>query len=211
MKRSARTAPQSAEDQVVDSLQRFGPSSKVPPHILRQVAAEWVAGLPPSAEAVLTPELTQQLAEKALRLAAVTTEEQVIRAKLATKLGSTLGDIDQIVHRHFEGATRDIAERHFEATRLERARRITTGVLVALGGEGATLESVLTGAARAVTKPVTEAVQATKGLDAAVTAQLAQAVSQAVQQVALNVQKIISVALESERSGDTTHPKYYYP
>lgn len=205
------TAPKPVQDQVVASLRQLDQLSNVPSEILHTVASEWVAGQPGSAGSVLTPELTQELAGKALRLAAVSTEERAIRAKLATKLGSTIGDIDQIVHRHFEGATRDIAERHFEATRQERARRITTGVLVALGGEGATLETILTGAARAVTRPVMEAIAPAKGLEGAAAAQLAQAVSQTVQQVALNVQKIISVALESERSGDATHPKYYYP
>ena len=48
-------------------------------------------------------------------------------------------------------------------------------------------------------------------LDAAATAQLAHAVSQAVQQVAVNVQKIITVALDAERSGDAENPRYSSP
>jgi len=48
-------------------------------------------------------------------------------------------------------------------------------------------------------------------LDAAATAQLAHAVSQAVQQVAVNVQKIVTVALDAERSGDAENPRYSSP
>ncbi len=42
-------------------------------------------------------------------------------------------------------------------------------------------------------------------------AQVALAASQAVQQAAFNIQKILTVALEAERAADATNPKYYYP
>lgn len=52
---------------------------------------------------------------------------------------------------------------------------------------------------------------ATSPLDGPSTAQLAYAVSQAVQQVAANVQKIVTVALDAERTADQENPKYSSP
>lgn len=127
-----------------------------------------------------------------------------------------------IVGRTFEGATQDIAGRHLSMVRQERTRRVISGVLAGLGGEGATLTDLLHGAGRAVTDSLvqgmggvprgeTEKRAASVPLDAASTAQLAHAVSQSVQQVALNVQKMVAVALDAERTGDMDNPRYSSP
>ena len=130
--------------------------------------------------------------------------------------------IGAIVGRTFEGATQDIAGRHLSLVRQERTRRLVSGVLSALGGDGATLIDLLQGAGRAVTDALVQGLAgvppgevgkrpASVPLDAAASAQVAHAVSQAVQQVALQVQKILTVALDAERVGDADHPKYSSP
>lgn len=48
-------------------------------------------------------------------------------------------------------------------------------------------------------------------VDSAALGQIALAASQAVQQTAFNVQKIITVAIEASRNNDGTSPKYVYP
>lgn len=48
-------------------------------------------------------------------------------------------------------------------------------------------------------------------IDSAAVGQIALAASQAVQQTAFNVQKIITVAIEASRSSDGVNPKYVYP
>lgn len=177
----------------------------VPEDLLEAVVRDWLERNPAESTVSTRPEVVQELVERAqLRV-----EEASIRARLAAKLGHSFDDLGKIVSDRFEGATKEIAERHFDAVRQERTRRITRAVLDALGGEGATLDKILLGAGQAVTTPLGSFKPTAK--DAAVIGQVAQAVSQAVQQVAINVQKIVTVALESERSAAATHPKYYDP
>lgn len=233
--------------EVVKALRARGDEfAKTEEELLREVIREGLA------ESVLTDatgpsaEFVEQMAARVRFRAKISEEERRIRAKLAARLGTKLDDLDAVVHRQFEGATRDIAERYAQAVRQERARRVTESVLQGLAGkDNASLRDLLAGAADAVAdavvrvqgeipwdqveqqlrektgKPLGESdidsllklarKRAPVPLASGDVAQVAQAVSQAVQQVSLNVQKIIAVALENERAADAEHPRYYDP
>lgn len=238
---------ESMVQEVVRQIRGRGPEfTRVPEELVREVAREALAGAvlsecsPPEAAWV------DQVAARVRARMKLTEEEREIRGKLAAKLGANLDELDAIVHRQFEGATRDIADRYAQAVRQERARRVTESVLQGLAGkEQASLSDLLHGAANAVAEAVlrvqgktpandwerrlesasgrslsesevAELIElARRGPPVALAsgdiAQVAQAVSQAVQQVAVNVQKIVSVALENERAADAEHPRYYDP
>ncbi|MCC6234847.1 MAG: hypothetical protein IT580_19545 [Verrucomicrobiales bacterium] len=243
MNEAARLA---LKQRVVDHLRTRDALRDLPPEILPPVVEDWILTLAPTSEALPEAAVLETLAARALARAQMTTEERTIRAKLAAQLGSSLDDLEAIVQRQFEGATRSIADRHTQAVRLDRTRGLIEAVLHGLGGHGATLEQILTGAGRAVAVPVLEVFGETnlaelerrlretssrvlspveveellrllrqrRGIpstDAAAVGQVAQAASQAVQQVAVNVQKIVTVALEAARAADETDPRYYYP
>jgi hypothetical protein len=233
--------------EVVKALRARGEEfAKMEEGLLREVIREGVAESVLTEAAVPSAEFVEQMAARVRFRAKISDEERRIRAKLAARLGTKLDDLDAVVHRQFEGATRDIAERYAQAVRQERARRVTESVLQGLAGkDNASLRDLLAGAADAVAdavvrvqgeipwerveqrlrehagKPLTDSdiegllrlarQRAPVPLASGDVAQVAQAVSQAVQQVSLNVQKIIAVALENERASDAEHPRYYDP
>jgi hypothetical protein len=235
---------QSLKQRLLEHLRSRDALRSATDDVLVAVIDEWILAQAPAPDALPSPEVLDTLAARVLARAKLSAEERSVRARLAAQLGSSLADLDAIVQRQFEGATRDIATRHSQAVRLDRTRRVIEAVLYGLGGQGATLEQVLAGAGRAVTLPVLEVFgqsvsadlerrlrnaanralapaevdellqllrqrQAIPTAEPAAIGQVAQAASQAVQQAAVNVQKILTVALEADRSGDKDGYTYY--
>ena len=236
----------SAELEVMKRLRSLLKARKAPEETLQEMCQAWMAQNPGKPAANLDEEAATALWKQVVARERMSAEEREILSKLSHKLGSTLDEFDVLVQRRFEGATREIVERHAREVRHERSRRVVESVLQALGGDKSTLAGILDGAATAFTTPIisglsgvsvaelrkrlqalekggatTAEIQSllallkssgnTAEIDGAAVAQIAVALSQLLQQVAINVQKIVTVALDADRSGDATHPKYYPP
>jgi hypothetical protein len=234
------------EVEITKRLRSLLKARKPPDETLREMSQAWMTQNPGKPATAMDEEAATALLKQVGARDRMTAEEREILSNLSHKLGSTLDEFDVLVQRRFEGATRELVERHAHDVRIERTRRVVESVLQALGGDKGTLAGILEGAANAFTSPILSGASGvpvadlrkrlqklakdganpteiqdllallkppgkTAEIDGAALAQIAVGLSQLLQQVSINVQKIVTVALDADRSGDTTHPKYYPP
>lgn len=196
------TPPPDKVQRLFEQLRKLEPLAKIRDQALRQIAEQLAADEPDHLAAVVDRSFPSASGSIARRHLEAVREERYQR--LITGLLEALGGANATLPDLLAGA----------------GRAVTDALAESLGGVPSTevrrrLDALKGRAVNAADideiKALLDRKSGVKTPDSAALAQIAQAASQAVQQVAFNVQKIITVTLEAERAADAENPKYYYP
>lgn len=188
---------------LVDQLRQLEPLSQLGDAALRQVAEQLAAGGETDHLAAVVdrnfPSASGDIAKR--HYATVRLERyQRLVAGLLEALGGPRATFGDLLAAAGRAVTDPVAESLAGIPAAEIRRRLDA--LKGRSVNAADIEEI---------KSLVERKAAAKAPDSIAIAQIAQAASQAVQQAAFNVQKILTVALEAERAADAENPKYYYP
>lgn len=194
--------PSDRAQRLFEQLRKLEPLAKLRDPALQQVAEQLAATEPDHLAAVVDRTFPSASGDIARRHLQAVREERFQRlvAGVLEALGGPKATFTDLLAGAGRAVTDPVAESLGSVPATEIRRRLDA--LKGRSVNAADIEEI---------KALVDRKSGGKTPDATSVAQIAIAASQAVQQAAFNIQKIITVTLEAERAADAENPKYYYP